>query len=64
MSLQTPSSQQRRQNLVVAQLELELELGWEQVAQGLLPYAVAAEQLPRRTVVDGTPFDLRYEPIR
>jgi two-component system chemotaxis sensor kinase CheA len=44
-------------------LALYLKLGWEQVADGFLPYDVSVEQLPKRFDLDGRHFTLSVKPI-
>ncbi len=43
--------------------EARLEFGWEQVADGFLPWDVALDQLPSRLVTGGRSFDLAFKPI-
>ncbi len=44
-------------------LRLLLKLGWEQVAEGLLPPEVSAEQMPKRFDLGGRHFTLSVSPI-
>lgn len=44
-------------------LRLLLKLGWEQVAEGLLPPEVAVEQMPKRFDLGGRHFTLSVTPI-
>lgn len=40
-----------------------LELGWESLQDGFLPRQMAAEQMPRRLLVEGRHYQLSYRPI-
>ncbi len=44
-------------------LRLLMKLGWEQVAEGLLPPEVSVEQLPKRFDLGGRHFTLTVQPI-
>jgi two-component system chemotaxis sensor kinase CheA len=44
-------------------LRLLMKLGWEQVAEGLLPAEVSVEQMPKRFDLGGRHFTLSVQPI-
>jgi two-component system chemotaxis sensor kinase CheA len=45
-------------------LQMEFQLGWEQLVEGFMPHELAIDQLPKQVEAQGRSYRLSYKPIQ